>query len=104
MIDKRQSARVPLEVDVTCQISGAGSVSGRSRDLSVGGMFIDCRDKVPFGAEVTIGCVLPSLGEVSLAGTVRWSTDSGFGVQFGLLGARETHALAQYVSGANSRR
>jgi hypothetical protein len=30
-----------------------------------------------------------------LSGTVRWSHGDGFGVQFGLLGARETFAITQ---------
>jgi hypothetical protein len=36
--------------------------------------------------------------DVELPGVVRWSNEGGFGVQFGLLGARETHSIARILS------
>jgi hypothetical protein len=38
-----------------------------------------------------------------LSGTVRWTTKSGIGVQFGLLGARETHTITEIVREASSK-
>ena len=31
----------------------------------------------------------------ALPGVVRWNRDDGMGVQFGLIGARETHAITE---------
>jgi hypothetical protein len=33
--------------------------------------------------------------ELRLPAIVRWATPDGFGVQFGSLGARETHAISE---------
>jgi type IV pilus assembly protein PilZ len=34
---------------------------------------------------------------LAIPGVVRWARDGGMGVQFGLLGARETHAIMSLV-------
>jgi hypothetical protein len=34
---------------------------------------------------------------MKLPAVVRWNKPGGFGVQFGLLGAKETHSLAQLL-------
>jgi type IV pilus assembly protein PilZ len=51
-----------------------------------------------FGAQVNVYARLPGQAEeMTLPGVVRWATPKGFGVQFGLLGARVTHALVQFL-------
>jgi hypothetical protein len=35
--------------------------------------------------------------DLKLPGTVRWAKPGGLGIQFGLLGARETHSIAQLL-------
>ena len=98
MADKRVHPRVPLSVDVTCEVKGGVSIIGRSKDISIGGMFIESETPVTFGTEVSILLQLPSTKGVSrLPGTIRWLNPGGFGVQFGLLGARETHALSELL-------
>ena len=94
--DKRSHPRVPLIVDVTCEVSGGAPILGRSKDISVGGMFIDSEARVSFGTEVTIVLRLPNTkADARLPAVIRWLNPGGFGVQFGLLGARETHALSE---------
>jgi hypothetical protein len=40
--------------------------------------------------------ILPSQrAPFALPGVVRWNRDGGMGVQFGLIGARETHAITE---------
>jgi type IV pilus assembly protein PilZ len=69
-----------------------------AKDISVGGMFVECSETLSFGAQVTIIGTLPgSPGELRLPGVVRWAKPGGIGVQFGLLGARETHAIARLL-------
>jgi hypothetical protein len=68
-------------------------------------MFVVCDEPVPINTPVRITCALSPGGRpMVLPGTVRWTTAGGFGAQFGLLGARETHALADLMRGARARR
>jgi Tfp pilus assembly protein PilZ len=85
-------------VDVTCEVEGGVSIIGRSKDISIGGMFIESETPVTFGTEVSILLRLPNTkGVARLPGTIRWLNPGGFGVQFGLLGARETHAISELL-------
>jgi hypothetical protein len=94
--DKRVHPRATIEVEVKCELADGRVLSGVARDVSIGGMYIECPDDLPFGAQLTVVGVLPGMKtEARLPATVRWCKPDGFGVQFGLLGARETHAIAQ---------
>jgi hypothetical protein len=96
--DKRSHPRVPLSVDVVCEVVEGAPILGRSRDISVGGMFIESEAQVTFGTEVIIVLRLPNTKANSrLPGVIRWLNPGGFGVQFGLLGARETHAISELL-------
>lgn len=83
---------------VTCEVTGGAPVSGFSKDISVGGMFIEASVQPGFGTQVTIVLRLPNTkADARLPGVVRWLKPGGFGVQFGLLGARETHAISELL-------
>lgn len=98
MEEKRRHPRVSIQVGVTCEIEGEEPFEGTVNDLSVGGVFIESAAVPRFGAKITIMGTLPGTqGVLRLPGVVRWRKDSGFGVQFGLLGAKETHAIAQVI-------
>ncbi len=64
-------------------------------------MFVEAEVLPAFGTQVTIIGDFPgragSVG-MKIPGIVRWITTDGFGIQFGLLGAHETHVLASIVS------
>jgi hypothetical protein len=62
-------------------------------------MLVETRDPVPFGAEITVFIDLPGIGRSVLRGVVRWIGHERIGIQLGLMGARETHALLQIVGG-----
>lgn len=66
-------------------------------DISLGGMFLTGRSEIAIGSEVTMSFELPRLGPVEMPGFVRWSSERGFGVQFGLIGVRATHAIGELV-------
>jgi type IV pilus assembly protein PilZ len=69
-----------------------------ARDISIGGMFVESGEILPFGTELTIAVRLPGTkADLRLPAIVRWAKPSGFGVQFGSLGARETHAISQLL-------
>jgi len=73
-------------------------LSGFTRDISTGGVFIEATDIPAFGTRVTLVLDAPGLTDLKIPGIVRWTKVDGFGLQFQLLGARETHALALIVS------
>jgi hypothetical protein len=80
---------------VSCELRGAPAVPGMARDIGIGGIFIESNEALPFGTEVVVVGRLPgSHIDLRLPGVVRWAKPDGFGVQFGLLGARETHAIS----------
>jgi hypothetical protein len=96
--DKRVHPRVNLDTEVSCQQRDSTPFTGMAKDISIGGMFIESTEILPFGTEVTIVCRVPGTkAELRLPGIVRWAKPTGFGVQFGSLGARETHAISQLL-------
>jgi hypothetical protein len=85
-------------VDVACEVSGGATITGHSKDISIGGMFIESETPVSFGTEVSIVLRLPKAkADCRLPAVIRWLKPGGFGVQFGLLGARETHAISELM-------
>ncbi len=88
-----------LQVDVQVEFTPRDSwekVPGVAKDISLGGMFIETAFPAGFGTAVLVGFTLPGLRKPLLvSGTVRWTSKSGMGVQFGPLGARETHAITE---------
>jgi hypothetical protein len=71
---------------------------GVARDICLGGMFIETEFPAPFNAEVVVHIRLDETGsEIVLPGIVRWTDAEGMGVQFQLLGVRETFAITEIV-------
>jgi type IV pilus assembly protein PilZ len=91
--------RTPLDAAVTfTRKSAAAVLDGRAQDMSVGGMFIETSTAAPFGSEVTVRVRLPaSKSDLTLPGVVRWVGEGGMGLQFGNLGAKETHEITEFV-------
>lgn len=100
MREKRQHQRAVLRVPVTVLGPGGESWIATSEDLSIGGMFLSAESSPAIGLEVDLAFELPHLGAVRLPAFVRWTKHQGYGVQFGLLGARETHAIGKLVRGS----
>ncbi len=94
MHEKRTSPRVPLRIEVVCTTEGGARLVGHTRDLSVGGAFIEAPEVPAFGSKVSVVLVAPETQGFTFPGIVRWTKPDGFGLQFQLLGARETHAVA----------
>lgn len=97
--DKREHPRKIIETEVAFQVGDGPRQEARCHDLSLGGMFIDTESPLPYGTAVRLFLRLPGLRETTVAATVRWSKPDGMGVQFGVMGARETHALTLLLSG-----
>lgn len=100
MIELRRYQRAPLEVDVAFTLKGGQErLAGRSKDISLGGMFVLTAKPAAFGAEVVVYATLPGeKAPFAMPGVVRWCRPDGMGVQFGNLGARETHAITELTA------
>ena len=100
----RASYRTPVRIEV----SGFGTIDGRSEDISERGLFIVTRSKMTEGAQVTVRFALPIDGKVvSEAGFVRWtrvpkSTDANepraIGIELSSPNPETTKQIARYVS------
>lgn len=65
-------------------------------DLGMGGAFVECRAIPPFACAVTLA-FSHWTGPLRVPATIRWNGDRGVGMQFGLLSARETYAVAEVL-------
>ena len=76
---------------------GEPDVAAQARDVSLGGLFIELIPVPPFGLSFDVVTQAMAARSMRLPVTVRWVTPEGCGVQFGLLGAYETHALVNFI-------
>ena len=96
MEEKRRHQRVRLAIDIICKPAGGEPFKAVAKDISLGGMFVASEVNPTFGTQMTIEILLPGQkAPFNLPSVVRWNLPEGFGVQFGLLGAKETHALTR---------
>jgi PilZ domain len=98
VVELRRYQRAVIDVPVEFGARGSAErIAGRARDISLGGMFVESPTPFPFGADVMIHVTLPGQKTAfALPGVVRWLRGAeGMGVQFGLIGARETHAITE---------
>ena len=102
MQEKRRHPRVAVHVSVTCEVKGAASFQGVVVDVSVGGLYIEAETAPAFGGDILLTGDFPGAPGLKLPAIVRWGKPGGFGVQFGLLGAKETHALTSIMQKARS--
>jgi len=103
VVELRRHQRATIDVAVEFVAKGSTErTTGHAKDVSVGGMFIVTAMPLPFGAALVVHVTLPGQkGPFALPGVVRWSrSGEGMGVQFGLLGARETHAITELTKEA----
>jgi hypothetical protein len=93
---RRSSTRHDVAIDARIQ-AGDAPEPCQVKNLSMGGAFVALGRKLPMGNRVTVWFRVPNLeNEIEAAGTVRWATDQGIGVQFDGLRARETWALGKF--------
>jgi type IV pilus assembly protein PilZ len=97
-LELRRYNRAPLDCALEFVPKGGKEpVGGRAKDISLGGMFVETEAPLAFGVELVVHVTLPGQKSAfALPAVVRWSrVGEGMGVQFGLLGARETHAITE---------
>jgi hypothetical protein len=97
----RSAVRLPVELSTS---EFEGLTPGVASDLSIGGMLVESTFPAAFGDAVVVRICLPARSPLNLPGVVRWSREGSLGVQFGLLGARETYALTEMMAVAAATR
>ena len=99
VIEKRKHPRKSLHPPISVRYGDGTVLTGVCSDISLGGAFVEVTRVEPFGAKVTALLRLPGIEkDVEVESTVRWTTPRGMGLQFGLMGARETHAIVSLLS------
>jgi hypothetical protein len=96
--ESRKYPRNAVEAAVAFQTGDGPRVDARCRDVSLGGMFIETSPSLPYGAKLRVYLQMPGL-DAGIECVVRWAKPGGMGVQFGVMGARETHALTRLLAG-----
>ncbi len=98
--NKRQFERFAVKLPVRFKSVDGVLVAGTTRDVSLGGIFIQTAQAIPYGVVAEFFLDLPALAEPAcIQGTVRWSASTGMGVQFHVLRAKETWAINQLARG-----
>jgi hypothetical protein len=96
--EKRSHYRKSVGWEVQFSVGEQAPVNGVCRDLSLGGMNVHTDAPARFGARVTLHVRLHGMSDIrKLPGIVRWVKDGAMGVQFGLLGARDTYAITEML-------
>jgi hypothetical protein len=98
-LEQRRFGRSWIDVPVEFTTSDSRETfSGTGRNISLGGIFIETNRIVSFRIEIRVRISFPGHREPLIApATVRWTCADGMGVQFGLLSARVTHAITEFV-------
>jgi len=97
--EKRRHFRKQVNLDVEFNVAEGPRQVGICRDFSLGGVHVDTTTPAPFGANVNVYIRLKGTSaESALPGIVRWVKPGSMGVQFGLLGARETYAITEMLA------
>lgn len=100
--ERRRARRVPLETSVGVH-AAAQFLSGRTGDLSTGGLFVATADPLPVGTLVTIALVLPDGQRVTVDATVTWvrgphAGTEGMGVKITRVGDADARAIARHLA------
>jgi type IV pilus assembly protein PilZ len=99
MSDKRAHLRTEVRIPVACEGEGLPPFNAMLTDISLGGSRCECGNPPPYGSSVTIVGMLPGSTHLSrLPAVVRWVDPHSFGIQFGLLGARDTRLIAEAMA------
>ena len=98
MTENRKHPRKAIEAPVAIQIGEGARIDATCHDISVGGMYIETSATAKYGAKIKVFLMLPGLKqETAVEATVRWVKPGGMGVQFAMMGARETHAITELM-------
>jgi len=93
--DPRSIHRMPVEIEAG---GGAERYQATSRNLSLGGMFLETEGSFKAGSRIKLRFQLPAQKDsITTDAEVRWCEDEGIGVQFVGLRARDMWALTKLL-------
>lgn len=97
--EQRRYARTHVDMELTV-FEGKDRFEARSKDISLGGMFIKTDRPPPPDSPIAIKMTLPEqTAPLVVACVVRWvSPEEGMGVQFSALDPKVTKAISHYVA------
>jgi hypothetical protein len=97
---RRRNPRVRTNFEIRL-CSEDARYSARCTSLSLCGMFVETDLRLGYESAVRLELTVnEGLHVMRLEGVVRWLDARGFGVQFGPVGASETHALSALIERA----
>ena len=92
--DRRTTDRQSVSLPVRWRDPEGQLLFGTARNISRGGMFVQCSNRPAFGQSIEINFLMPGTTfQIRVAASVRWLSGTGFGVQFIDVGRREQHFL-----------
>ncbi len=104
--ERREDPRAEMELDVG--LEGENTFfTGRTGDLSKGGLFVATDNPMPVGTELLLSFVLPDRYRVRAEGVVAWvrapryrpdAPPAGMGVRFLRLTPRDQHAIEHFLT------
>ncbi|MBK9258294.1 MAG: PilZ domain-containing protein [Polyangiaceae bacterium] len=98
MSEKRRHPRKLIGIPVAFTLGDGRRIEAVSRDLSIGGMFVLTDTPAPFASSTPVELFIPAAKQpIRVTATVRWTQSDGMGLQFGLMGVRDTHALTELL-------
>jgi uncharacterized protein (TIGR02266 family) len=98
--ERRYFRRVQKVIEFHCTSHGP-PLTGRIRDLSEGGVFVDTANPLPAGTPVTFTFVLQPISKKTILGRglVRWCEDEvGMGIQFLALSEDDQELIRRFVA------
>lgn len=101
--ERRKHARLKLEIEVDVT-SGHNFFSGRTRDASEGGLFVQTDLELPIGSKVQLVIRLPGSLGIEADAEVAWALSDehgvvqGIGVKFLALAPRTLEVIKRFMS------
>ncbi|HEX9297568.1 MAG TPA: PilZ domain-containing protein [Polyangiaceae bacterium] len=97
--ERRRAPRVAADKPVEIEIVGGGRSRAWAADISMGGMSLLTSEVPRHGSFLLVGLGQPVTPfAIRVPATVRWTRRCRFGIQFVLLGVRETSVLLAFVN------
>jgi type IV pilus assembly protein PilZ len=102
--EERRFQRTRIELPVQFAVKGSAEKHvGVARDVSIGGMSVETAVPLALGVRLFLSFAVPGQRNPALlSATVRWRDGRSMGIQFGLLGPRETHAITEVARASAS--
>ena len=107
LLQRRRSARFPLQLPVIANVAGHGAVEGTLIDVSAGGLAFSCKQPLQPDQQLSLEFTLPeAYARVRLVGKVVYSAKDGksrVGVCFSFVPKREFALLEEWLAAQAER-